>query len=358
MDASSGEAMTTTSDATSLAMSTGRGDTSTQTAAPDDTSDDAIVEDFGRFTDMGRPPGAMIDCRDAPPDGSDLPAPLPTYAGTCPELQPGINAIDSAGNLREFMLVLPEDLDESERLPVAFLWHWLGGDPEDFLEQGDVQNAVNQFRFAAVLPYDKGDLIFRWPFTIIDADPRVEEELQFFDDMLGCVGEQLNVEPNCVASAGVSAGALFTAQLASGRGQHLSSILSLSGGTGGAVLRPWGGSLHKMPAMVLWGGAQDFCVAVDFNLASQDLEQNLEAEGHFVLECVHNCMHSAPPFEVGDGDTAFAPLWSFMMSHPYWLDAGDSPYLESGVPEDMPEWCAAGVGQATERVGECGPDQC
>ena len=90
-------------------------------------------------------------------------------------------------------------------------------------------------------------------------------------------------------------------------------------------------------------------MAVDFNTTSMDFENHLQDEGHFVLECIHNCMHSAPPFEVAAGETAFAPLWKFVISHPYWLQDGDSPYLESGVPADMPEWCGIGVG---------GPDQC
>ena len=343
-------------DGTSSAMST-TGSGATGQSSLDETAgwtDDGPREDLG----LDLPPLGPVDCRDEPPPGAQVAPPLPTYEGVCPELMPGLNAIDSSGNLREFLLIVPEDLDPTERLPVIFLWHWLGGDAQGFLEQGDVQNAVDQFRFAAVIPESDSSLLFRWPFTILDPESRVEEEYRFFDDMLACVGEQLNVEPNCVSSAGVSAGALWTSQLASGRGEHLSSFMSLSGGTGGAVVRPWGGTSHAMPAMVLWGGDMDFCIAIDFSNTSQIMEQDLSDEGHFILECIHNCSHSAPPFEVAEGETAFAPLWSFVFSHPYWLAPGDSPYLSTGVPPEMPEWCGIGMGSATERVGECGPDQC
>lgn len=327
--------------------------TADTTAAPA-TEDGPIVDDFP-FPDM--PLVSTADCRLEPPPGATPPPPLPVYAGQCPELVPGLNTIDSTGNVREFLLIVPSDLQPEENLPVVFLWHWLGGDAQDFLEQGDVQNAVDQFRFVAVIPSSKGDVLFQWPFSSIDPDARAEEEFEFFDDMLACVAEQFNVAENCIASAGVSAGALWTSQLASARGAFLSSMLSLSGGTGG-VVKPWGGSPHKMPAMVLWGGPMDFCVAVDFNATSMDLESHLQDEGHFVLECIHNCLHSAPPFEVAAGETAFAPLWKFVISHPYWLEAGDSPYLETGVPDDMPDWCGVGVGGSTPRTGECGPDQC
>lgn len=327
-----------------------------------DTTAAPTTEDGPTFDDVFIPPDLPLlgeaDCRLDPPPGTTPPPPLPVYAGECPQLLPGPNMIDSNGNPRELLLIVPSDLQPEENLPVVFLWHWLGGDAQDFLEQGDVQNAVDQFRFVAVIPSSKGDVLFQWPFSIIDPDARAEEELDFFDDMLACVAEQFNVAEHCIASAGVSAGALWTDQLASARGGFLSSVLSLSGGTGGSAVKPWGGSPHKMPAMVLWGGPMDFCVAVDFNNTSQDFENNLQKEGHFVLECIHNCMHSAPPFEVAEGETAFAPLWKFVISHPYWLQDGDSPYLTGGVPADMPEWCGIGVGGSMPREGECGPDQC
>lgn len=320
--------------------------------------DDGSVPDFQLPAADDLPPVGAFDCRNEPPAGAMLPPPLPAYDGECPELLPGPNVIDSSGDLREFLLIAPSDLQPDENLPVVFLWHWLGGDAESFLEDGDVQNAVDQFRFLAVIPSSKGDLLFQWPFSIIDPAPRTEEEFVFFDDMLACVAEQYEIAEGCIASAGVSAGGLWTGQLGSARGQYLSSILSLSGGTGGAVIKPWGGSPHKMPAMVLWGGPMDFCVAVDFNTTSMDLESNLEDEGHFVLECIHNCTHTAPPFDMADGETTFAPLWDFVISHPYWLQDGESPYLETGVPPNMPEWCGIGVGGSTPREGECGGSQC
>jgi predicted esterase len=324
------------------------------TAGP--STEDGPLDDVPSSSDL--PPVGEQDCRLEPPPGAMLPPPLPVYGGVCPDLLPGFNTIDSSGNAREFLLVVPSDLQPEENLPVIFLWHWLGGDATSFLEDGDVQNAVDQFRFVAVIPESKGDLLFQWPFSIIDPDPREQEEYVFFDDMLACVAEQFNVAESCIATAGVSAGGLWTGQLGSGRGERFSSIMSLSGGSGGAVVKPWSGSTHKMPAMVLWGGPMDFCVAVDFQNTSMDLENNLEKEGHFVLECIHNCTHAAPPFEVADGDTAFAPMWRFVISHPYWLQDGESPYLTSGVPEDMPEWCGIGVGGATIREGECGGSQC
>lgn len=249
---------------------------------------------------------------------------------------------------------MPSDVSPDESLPLVFLWHWLGGSASDFVDQGDVQAAADTYRFVAIAPEAKGDVQFTWPMDALSSDARAEEELIFFDDMLACAAEQLNINANCVSSTGVSAGALFTdAVLAGGRGQHLSSIVSLSGGVGGPAIKPWSDAAHNMPAIVLWGGMTDNCLGLlSFETLSLTLEQELVDDGHFMIECIHNCGHSAPPFEVPAGQTPFAMMWEFVIDHPYWLDDGDSPYL-NGLPGNMPEWCAVGAGSATPREGVC-----
>jgi predicted esterase len=295
-----------------------------------------------------------ISCKSDPPPGAELAPPPPAYTGgACPAFAPGLNTFKSMGNDRSFLLVLPSNPDPAEKLPVIFLWHWLGGSADDFLEKGQVQAAADSQRFIAVIPQSKGDLQFQWPFDIQQKQARIDEEFTFFDDMLSCVSEQFSVNSNCVASGGVSAGALFTDQLAGGRGQYLSSILSLSGGVGG-VVRPWTQPDHRMAAMVLWGGPTDQCFGVlNFETASKELEKGLDAGNHFYLECVHNCGHAEPPFEPAEGFTSFAALWQFVFDHPYWLKPGTSPYTSDGIPKVLPTWCGIGAGSAVPRTGEC-----
>jgi predicted esterase len=300
--------------------------------------------------------GAALRCSDAPPAGAALAAPPKAYSGgTCPMLMPGVNTIRSTID-RQFILVTPADLGANERVPVIFLWHWLGGDANDFFERGEVQNAVNAQRFIAVIPEAKDGTPFKWPFSAADTQQALDEELVFFDDMLSCVSAEFAVNENCVATAGVSAGALWSAQLASYRGEYLSSFLSLSGGTGG-LIKPWGNPAHKLPAIVLWGGPQDTCIVINFQDTSHDLEQHLTAGGHFFLECVHNCTHNEPPFPAGN-TSKYEPLWQFVFDHPFWLAPGQSPYTQGGIPAGMPEWCGIGAGSATIRTGECGGSAC
>ncbi len=299
-------------------------------------------------------------CDVDPPPGAPTPPPPPTYSGTCPTLVSGDNTITSSGVAREFILLVPADLDSAEWLPLGVLWHPLGSDANVFLRAGEMQEAIDSERFLAFLPQAKGDLLLQWPWSGLDSEARVEEELKFFDDVFACIVEQFNVNLNCVSNGGVSSGGLWATQVAWRRGEYLSSLLSVSGGSGdGTVVREWGTSPHKMPTLVLWGGALDTCIVFNFTDTSLTLESELEADGHFILECVHNCGHAIPPFAPPPGKARFAPLWEFVLNHPYWLPEGDSPYLHTGLPEGTPEWCGIGVGSAVPRTGMCDmPSEC
>jgi len=306
----------------------------------------------------------MGRCGDTPPAGAAQPAaPKPYSGGTCPTLAPGMNNITSTV-ARQFILVLPSNLQASERLPLVFLWHWMGGSATDFLQRGEVQQAADAQRFIGVIPESiganvAGALDVKWPFDISQTPQRVDQEMQFFDDMLTCVSEQYNVNEQCVSTAGVSAGALWSGQLASYRGDYLASFISLSGGTGGSLIKPWGHPAHKMPAIVLWGGPTDNCFSLmNFVETSADLERNLTADGHFFVECVHNCGHGEPPLESGT-TSKYQMLFDFVFDHPFWTGPGQSPYLQSGLPASFPSWCGIGTGSAVPRTDPtCGTPGC
>ena len=85
----------------------------------------------------------------------------------------------------------------------------------------------------------------------------------------------------------------------------------------------------------------------------------LTDDGHFMVECIHNCGHSEPPFDAPNGFSKYKGMWDFILDHPYWVSDGDSIYQTEGVAPDMPEWCAIGAGNATPRTGECiNPSEC
>src|SRR5688572_24396379 len=298
-------------------------------------------------------PGGAGTCNDEPPAGAmQAPDPPPYSGGACPTLTPGttFNTIASSGIDRQFLLVVPENPEPGETFPVIFLWHWLNADAMSFYERADAQNAATQQRFIAVIPNGIDSIPANWPWLTTS---NTERDFIFFDDMLACVSEQYPVNKNCVSSAGVSDGALWTSQLAGGRGQYLSSIIVLSGGVDINIaigqVRPYMSPAHKMPAVVLWGGPTDVCIILQFEQASRNLEAGLTADGHFLIECIHDCGHSEPPLEPPPGQTKFGMLWDFVREHPYWLQDGGSPYNETGLPASFPDWGANGMGNAIPR---------
>lgn len=301
---------------------------------------------------------AGVSCATEPPPGAPQPAAPKAYSGgVCPTMVQGSNTINSMGHDRQFLLAVPSDLQPGEKLPIIFLWHWLGASAESFYDKGEVQTAVDTQRFLGILPQAKGDLLFEWPFESIQTQARMDEEFAFFDDLLACATEQFNTNASCVSSVGVSAGALFTDQLAGARSDYLASFMSLSGGVEGFI-KPWAHPPHRLPGLVLWGGMGDICIVINFQQGSLALEQALGQDGNFLVECIHNCGHTEPPFEAPPGLSKYAGLWQFAFDHPFWLGAGQSPYTTDGLPLGVPEWCAIGAGKATERVGECNGGGC
>lgn len=298
---------------------------------------------------------ATASCRSTIPAGATRAPALPTYAGACPALAvpPARTAITSSGASREFLVFRPATIATGEVLPVVFLWHWLGGDADKMGTILEVQAAADEHRFVGVVPFSKSDALFRWPFEASQSQARVDEETKFFDDMLACVAAALPVDKECVSTAGVSAGALWSSQLAVARSERLASVVSLSGGVGD-VVRDWSTTKHRLPFLVLWGGPDDVYPSsfpiVNFEKASRRLETALDADGHFITECTHNCGHTVPPFDPPPpGGLKFDMLWRFVLDHPYWLPAGKSPYAGKPLPSAFPAWCANGKGNAVPR---------
>lgn len=324
---------------------------------PDAEAPDAEAPDADALP-AGPDASSFTGCQADPPAGAPLPAAYPAYAGTCPALAPipAENHLTSSGNDRTFKLVQPANPLPGERLALVFVWYWLWGTADDLIGTLQLQQAADQQRILFVVPEAKGDLPFRWPFLIVNSGGRLDEEVQFFDDMLGCVAAaHPEINPGCVSSLGISAGALFNDQLAPRRSERLASFLSISGGVG-STARGWDGASRHLPAVVLWGGDTDeYNGLYNFSNGSRDLEDKLTGEGEFFVECIHNCGHAVPPFPVPPGGTLFESMWNFVLAHPYWVTPGTSPWQTTGFPGDFPGWCGFGKGSAAPRTD---PDGC
>ncbi len=163
------------------------------------------------------------------------------------------------------MLVAPSDHDPSRTYPLVFAWYHISGNAMDFVDDIDVQALADERQMLIVVPQDSGMFEATWPMTPLD-NAQAHVDLVFFDDLLSCISEQFSVNASCVASAGVSAGGLWTSFLGQRRGEWLSSNLVFSGGYPTEFGQFWWGwqkSPHTFASMVLWGGPSDQ-LAIDF----------------------------------------------------------------------------------------------
>lgn len=337
--------------------------------APDAGADLEPAFDVVELPDLGDASGppkdvqTTLDGRDPGPDaGAPVPAllvppALPEYSmGACPEFTGGptndtsvVTGFPSGGDLRKFRLIVPPSYDGTRAFPLVIAWHWLNAQSSSFVSQAEMESAAEEMGFIALLPDDlekaNGDKVYflNWPFAEAWG---MDKELVYFDDLLACVTQRFNVDPLQIHGIGVSAGALWLAQLSTTpKVNHLATVTSLSGGLGQDPLGVWSMMFapqpHKFPAIVLWGGPTDNLIIVDFQAASIRYRDALLADGHVVVACTHDAGHGVPPIDSPpDGGTRFRFLWKFMLDHPFGTPPGTSPWQEAGLPPEAPAWCA------------------
>jgi len=245
----------------------------------------------------------------------------PNYSGgDCPVLEDGVNKsflVD--GVERKFRLVLPENPIGA---PVIFAWHWLGGSAQQVVNYMDYEQLVAGEGVIVVAPTSDGSQ-FEWH---IDDEPDDNIDVTFFDDMVACLYDQYQIDPDRIHATGMSAGGIWTTYLTIFRSEILASTAPLSGGVyAEAYVSP----VRPLPVLVTWGGDDDTYGTFNFQTASLDFSEGLRADGSFVVECVHTGAHTIP-----EGAGQFT--WQFFKDHPFGVDP--EPYAE-GLPDTLPEYC-------------------
>ena len=286
------------------------------------------------------PPDPIYDAADAPAEEI-----TPT---DCSSIHEGTNSyfiVD--GEPREFILNLPDGVEEGGPWAVVFNWHGLGDTATNMARMfsGLINN--EDMPFIGVTPEDTdfmlaGTMIVDWDVFAVTEN---NKEARLFDEVLACLDERFGVDTNHVHSVGFSIGSILTDMLGTIRGEQLASLVSYSGGYWSNPVNvdpmmafvinwPEHSVENKYAQIFLHGGVTDLydmtLVQLHFDLYAVNDVTFLNAKGHDAIICNHGLGHTAPP------DFLYAKVIKFFADHP--LGTADSPYAEA-LPGDYPEYC-------------------
>ena len=192
-----------------------------------------------------------------------------------------------------------------------------------------------------VAPYSDDLAEFEWFLTDGQIPEHLEDDLHLIDEVIACALEQERIDPRRIHMAGLSAGAMNTAQMSFRRSRYVASIAIYSGGMTDRVPDPGNDEpSNKFSALIFHGGADDVLLDIptstgvydfDFVTSSGEYRDRLDENGHYWIECNHGLGHSLPPEE------APAAVWRFLQDHPFGTEP--SPYVAGGLPAEMPDYC-------------------
>lgn len=260
-------------------------------SAPDaEVSIDAeVVVDAEIIVDAA--PDQMVDAAQFPTEAVPA-AELPLYSGdACPMFESGRNAMMAGTKMRDFNLFLPP---EPTGKPLLLIWHPLGSNAGQIGRFFDAQGIAAEQDWIVAVPESLRTQT-EWGYFGSAVD-----DLALFDDLLACLGEQFEFDPQRVYTTGFSAGALWSSYLIMHRAQHLNAALVLSGGV--TQFTPYRAPDHAMPVLLTWGGPTDqYGGVINFQDTTYELRDRLRAGGHPVVTCEHSGGHVPPPGVSGWG---------------------------------------------------------
>ncbi len=254
-----------------------------------------------------------------------LPPMPPAFSGdACPTMAGDELTFESAGVERTVKMLWPADPNGA---PLWFNWHWLGGSASQAIQYQDLQD-IADLGYIVVVPESRDDELFEWGFPK-GVDDSID--LTLFDDLLGCMIEQHNIDRKRVYSTGMSAGGLWTTNLAMNRSEYLAAAAPLSGGT--EPFQAYDEPVRDIPVMLTWGGEDDLFQGLSFQDATFALQASLENDGHWVLMCEHDLGHTLPPVNLDH-------VIDFFAAHEY----GEELPWQDELPSDLWSGCSFDAG--------------
>ncbi len=207
------------------------------------------------------------------------------------------------------------------------MWHGAGGDAVSF--ETLLTGSHDAHGYVLVTPEGAKKYDSEWRVEPAGAT----DDLDFFEDVLRCLWEQVPIDLRRVHSMGFSVGGRFTGYLMGHRSNAVGSVVAWSGGDRtpqGVIVVPM--PAHPIPALLYHGGSTDTPACCGQN-PTEALANKLKANGDFVVVCNHGAGHTYPP-----NPGRVTDLWRFIESHPF-LPGAASSWREAGLPAGLPNYC-------------------
>lgn len=282
------------------------------------------------------------DTADQGPQPADL---APLSSKSCPDFSaPGTSTFTSSGEERQVTVLFPEERPAD--MPVYFFFHGVddpsrtdnpGGYTADALGLQAVADDTQSIWVVPDAPVQ--NILGIMNVYLWDLAMETDHDLVLYDDLRTCVAQEFSADLHQVVAMGFSGGALFTTVVTVHRADTLATAVELSGGADieapgyESLLSAYSTPATSLPVLLTTGGETDvwpdpsFAI-VDFEAASDTLQTQLTADGHFTVRCKDDNGHT-----ITRKDWNLGLEWA--QSHRF---GEPSPYETDGLGNDD-DWC-------------------
>ena len=142
-----------------------------------------------------------------------------------------IQKLTHDGQLRSFLLYIPEDYSSKNKYPLMLNFHGFGGTAENHMKNADMRNLAESNQF--ILVYPQGTLLGglpHWnPDPIAEGNKSTTNDLGFVDELIKNLNSNINIDLTRVYACGYSNGGFFSYGLACNLSDKIAAIGSVAG---------------------------------------------------------------------------------------------------------------------------------
>jgi predicted esterase len=259
-----------------------------------------------------------------------------------------------AGQDRSFYAQLPKP--GTKPIAVIFLWHGFGDSADNFHNFfAPNPDADPDFPLAVITPQSTKLSPLTKPAgmdweQLYSKNDQMNREAAMFEEILGCMNKQQQVDGTRIYSVGFSAGAIMTNLVHARYPQHVGAVVAFSGAWFNDSAEVSGVNTFGINIMLGWdpfpanstgtvllthGGVNDtYGISgqkiIDFEQSAQQAVPFLTAAKRDVVDCSHSNGHQPHP------DISTSMIVDFFKAH----KAGEtSPFNAGGLPPSFPSSC-------------------